>query len=62
MFTSIDLLGKKQCIYSPDDKNKVDTKIIVKLIKLLDREELNQDARNDVMECLKIIAQEMDGF
>ena len=41
MFTSIDLLGKKQCIYSPEDKNKVDTKIIVKLIKLLDKEELN---------------------
>lgn len=33
MFTSINLTGKKQCIY--DKEGKVDTKIIVKLIKLL---------------------------
>lgn len=33
MFTSINLLGKKQCIYNK--KGEVDTKIIVQLIKLL---------------------------
>jgi hypothetical protein len=33
MFTAIHLIGKKQCIY--DDKGKVTTKIIVKLVKLL---------------------------
>ena len=59
MFTAIDLKGKKQCIYKED---KVDTKILVKLIKLLDKEELNEHTRNDVMETLKIIAQENDGF
>ena len=62
MFTSIDLLGKKQCIYSPEDNKKVDTKIIVKLIKLLDKEGLNEHTINDVMQTLKIIAQQMDGF
>lgn len=60
MFTSINLLGKKQCIYNSE--GKVDTKIIVKIIKLLDKQDLNQHTRNDVMETLKIIAQETDGF
>jgi len=39
MFTAIDLLGKKQCIYN--DSGKVDTAIIVKLIKLLEKEDLS---------------------
>lgn len=47
MFTAINLLGKKQCIY--DKEGKVDTKIIVKILKLLDKEELNEHTRNDVM-------------
>jgi hypothetical protein len=65
MFTAINLQGKKQCIYEGDGSRqnaKVDTKIIVKLIKLLDQESLNEHTRNDVMETLKIIAQETDGF
>lgn len=62
MFTAINLDGKKQCIYSQEDITKVDTKILVKLIKLLDKDELNENTRNDVMETLKIIAQENDGF
>ena len=33
MFTSINLIGKKQCIYSKE--GQVNTKIIVKLTKLL---------------------------
>jgi hypothetical protein len=33
MFTSVNLVGKKQCIY--DKEGKVDTNIIVKLVKLL---------------------------
>ena len=33
MFTSINLQGKKQCIYNKD--KKVDTGIIVQLVKLL---------------------------
>ena len=60
MFTAINLQGKKQCIYNRE--GKVDTKILVKLIKLLDKEDLNSHTRNDVMETLKIIAQEGDGF
>lgn len=60
MFTAIDLQGKKQCIYNGE--GQVDTKILVKLIKLLDKESLNLHTRNDVMEALKIIAQEGDGF
>lgn len=32
MFISINLLGKKQCIYN---EGKIDTKILIKLIKLL---------------------------
>lgn len=38
MFTSINLLGKKQCIYNAE--GKVDTTILVKLIKLLEKEDL----------------------
>lgn len=60
MFTSINLLGKKQCIYNAE--GKVDTTILVKLIKLLEKEELGETTRNDVMESLKIISQENDGF
>lgn len=33
MFTSINLTGKKQCIYNKT--GAVDTKIIIKLVKLL---------------------------
>lgn len=33
MFTSVNLIGKKQCIY--DKEGKVDTNIIIKLVKLL---------------------------
>jgi hypothetical protein len=60
MFTSINLLGKKQCIYNGE--GKVDTTILVKLIKLLEKEDLSETTRNDVMESLKIISQENDGF
>ncbi len=35
MFTAINLSGKKQCIYSGE--GKVDTTILVKLIKLLEK-------------------------
>lgn len=35
MFTSINLLGKKQCIYNVE--GKVDTKILIKIIKLLEK-------------------------
>lgn len=37
MFTAIHLIGKKQCIY--DKNNKITTNIIVKLIKLLEKDE-----------------------
>lgn len=47
MFTSINLLGKKQCIYNAE--GKVDTTILVKLIKLLEKEDLGETTRNDVM-------------
>jgi len=60
MFTSINLLGKKQCIYNAD--GKVDTVILVKLIKLIENDALDDNTRNDVMEALKIISQETDGF
>jgi hypothetical protein len=40
----------------------VDTAILVKIIKLLEKEALAADTRNDVMEALKIISQETDGF
>lgn len=60
MFTSINLLGKKQCIYNSE--GKVDTTIIVKIIKLLEKENLSEHTRKDVMETLKIISQENDGF
>lgn len=60
MFTSINLLGKKQCIYNAE--GKVDTTILVKLIKLLEKEDLGETTRNDVKESLKIISQENDGF
>jgi hypothetical protein len=33
MFTSINLIGKKQCIYNKE--GQVDSKIIIKLTKLL---------------------------
>lgn len=71
MFTAINLQGKKQCIYR---EGNVDTKIIVKLIKLLGpiksglKEgekavcQVNEIVKEDVKECLKIIAQENDGF
>ena len=36
MFIAIHLIGKKQCIY--DKNNKVTTNIIVKLIKLLEKD------------------------
>ncbi len=36
MFTAIHLKGKKQCIY--DQQGKVTTNIIVKLIKLLEKD------------------------
>ena len=60
MFTAINLLGKKQCIYNRE--GKVDTAILVKIIKLLSKEDLSQHIRRDVMEALKIISQETDGF
>ena len=60
MFTAINLLGKKQCIYNAE--GKVDTTIIVKIIKLLEKENLSEHTRKDVMESLKIISQETDGF
>lgn len=72
MFTSINLTGKKQCIYNKE--GKVDTKIIVKLIKLLGPTKtplrpgetevckVNDNVKNDVKETLRIIAQEEDGF
>lgn len=60
MFTAINLSGKKQCIYGAE--GKVDTTIIVKLIKLLEKEDLAATTREDVMEALKIISQENDGF
>lgn len=71
MFAAINLQGKKQCIYK--DGN-VDTKIIIKLIKLLGpiksglKEgekpvcEVDEIVKNDVKEALKIIAQEHDAF
>ena len=59
MFTSIHLIGKKQCIY--DEKGKTTTKIIVKLIKLLEKDEnnknVNEQIKTDVRETLKIIAE-----
>jgi hypothetical protein len=60
MFTAINLEGKKQCVYGQD--GKVDTAILVKLIKLLDAESLSETTRCDIMEALKIISQEQDGF
>ena len=39
MFTAINLLGKKQCIYNRE--GKVDTAILVKIIKLLSKEDLS---------------------
>lgn len=60
MFTAINLSGKKQCIYGAE--GKVDTTILVKLIKLLEKEDLAATTRDDVMEALKIISQENDGF
>lgn len=60
MFTAINLSGKKQCIYGAE--GKVDTTILVKLIKLLEKEDLPATTREDVMEALKIISQENDGF
>lgn len=60
MFTAINLEGKKQCVYGLD--GKVDTAILVKLIKLLDAESLSETTRCDIMEALKIISQEQDGF
>lgn len=64
MFTAIHLTGKKQCIY---DKNGiVNTGIIVKLIKLLEKDEtainVNEQIKVDIRETLKIIAEERDGF
>jgi len=47
MFTAINLLGKKQCIYNGD--GKVDITILVKLIKLLEKDNLSETTRNDVM-------------
>ena len=46
MFTAINLLGKKQCIYDQD--GKVDTTILVKLIKLLEKDDLPEATRCDV--------------
>lgn len=72
MFTSINLIGKKQCIYSKD--GRVDTKIIVKLVKLLgpiksppkegvpEACKVDDTVKGDVKETLKIIGQEEDGF
>jgi hypothetical protein len=47
MFTSINLLGKKQCIYNGD--GKVDTTILIKIIKLLSKEDLAEHTRRDIM-------------
>lgn len=47
MFTAINLSGKKQCIYGAE--GKVDTTILVKLIKLLEKEDLAATTREDVM-------------
>ena len=64
MFTAIHLIGKKQCIYAKT--GKVDTRIIVKLIKLLEKDEteinVNEQIKKDIRETLKIIAEEKDGF
>lgn len=64
MFTAIHLTGKKQCIYGKN--GKVNTSIIVKLIKLLEKDEdatnVNEQIRIDIRETLKIIAEERDGF
>lgn len=50
MFTAIHLTGKKQCIYGKD--GKVNTSIIVKLIKLLEKDEnatnVNEQIRMDI--------------
>ena len=46
MFTSIHLIGKKQCIY--DEKGKTTTKIIVKLIKLLEKDENNKNVNEQI--------------
>lgn len=72
MFTSINLIGKKQCIYNKE--GQVDTKVIVKLTKLLGPTKtppkegestpcnVAETIKKDVRETLKIIAQEEDGF
>ena len=72
MFTAINLKGKKQCIYN--NEGNVDTKIIVKLIKLLGPIksaakdgsnqvcQVDEVVKTDVKEALKIISQERDGF
>lgn len=58
MFTAIHLTGKKQCIY--DKNGKVTTNIILKLIKLLEKDEtatnVNDQIKIDIRETLKIIA------
>jgi ABC-type uncharacterized transport system ATPase subunit len=64
MFTAIHLTGKKQCIYGKN--GKTNTAIIVKLIKLLEKDEtatnVNDQIKTDIRETLKIIAEERDGF
>lgn len=74
MFTSINLHGKKQCIY--DNEGKAKTNIIIELVKLLGptktqqkegdekgpKCEVEANLEADVKETLKIIAQEDDGF
>lgn len=71
MFSAIHLQGKKQCIYK---NQKIDTKIIIKLIKLLGpiKSGLKEGekpvcqvcdlVKGDVKEALKIISQEHDAF
>jgi hypothetical protein len=65
MFTAIHLTGKKQCIYGKN--GKVTTNIIVKLIKLLEKDpktcnNISEQIKIDIRETLKIIAEERDGF
>jgi hypothetical protein len=46
MFTAIHLTGKKQCIY--DKKGKVTTNIIVKLIKLLEKDQTATNVNDQI--------------
>ena len=55
MFSASHLLGKKECIY--DENGKVTTKIVVKIIKLLDSDTIDEVVKTDVRETLKIISQ-----